>query len=914
MKIGQRIMRFGIKKLSIGVVSVAVGFVFLAPAGISANELKQDVTSEVATRVLDSKEELREPENVAPKLETPLTEEPRLAPQTLPEASEVLENKKEESKVEITEPAQDSPIHAPVEETKEEVVTEKPTNTRSLTAEDLVKISKGELHLENDLIDESLYGEKVLDLEGDDDQDGIKNKDELYVYNKDGKDYLGYNSHPLLADSDGDGLADGEDDNKKEWYVTDRDSLLFMELAYRDDDYIEKILDHKNPFPSLYLDRQEYKLMHNELAPFWKMKKAYHTDSGLDAFLFETKSDLPYLKDGTVHMLAIRGTRVNDAKDLSADLVLLGGNKPAQADDIRKVVGELAKDTSITKLYMTGHSLGGYLAQIAAVEAYQKYPDFYNHVLRKVTTFSAPKVITSRTIWNAKNGFWDVGLESRKLAVSGKIKHYVVDNDNVVTPLIHNDRDIVTFTGNSRFKHRSRGYFESRMNDIPNFNIGKRATLDKHGYRDPKLDKVRFFKKQALPQSASQPSAEPMENIALGKQVTQSSTAFGGDARRAVDGKVDGNYGHNSVTHTNFQSKPWWQVDLAKEETIRQINIYNRTDTAQDRLANFDVILLDSFGKEIERKRITSLKDVSAQIAINHKKARYVRIELEGYNALSLAEVQVYRAENIAWKKQAKQSSTDFGGDASRALDGNTNSSYSQQSITHTKFENQPWWEVDLGRTEQVGLVRLHNRGDGELSKRLSDFDVILYDEKGKEVARQYVSKLDGTSLDVQLNGKLGRRVRVQLRKNNQALSLAEVEVFRFVAKNAVTTPTSKPVQVLNYTPVKDKTLTIQHSGAYIARYSITWEEVTVDKNGHSVVRSHSWEGNGRNQIAGFVLNLPIKENMRNLRIKIEKRTGLIWNRWQTIYDNRPLLAQPHRKITHWGTTLNSKVSDDDVL
>ena len=39
-----------------------------------------------------------------------------------------------------------------------------------------------------------------------------------------------------------------------------------------------------------------------------------------------------------------------------------------------------------------------------------------------------------------------------------------------------------------------------------------------------------------------------MENIALGKQGYQSSTAFGGDARRAVDGKVDGNYGHNSVT------------------------------------------------------------------------------------------------------------------------------------------------------------------------------------------------------------------------------------------------------------------------------------------------------------------------------------------------------------------------------
>ena len=38
MRIDQRIMRFGIKKLSIGVVSVAVGFAFLAPTGISANE------------------------------------------------------------------------------------------------------------------------------------------------------------------------------------------------------------------------------------------------------------------------------------------------------------------------------------------------------------------------------------------------------------------------------------------------------------------------------------------------------------------------------------------------------------------------------------------------------------------------------------------------------------------------------------------------------------------------------------------------------------------------------------------------------------------------------------------------------------------------------------------------------------
>ena len=786
-------------------------------------------------------------------------------------------------------------------------------NNRAFTSQDALKVSKGELHSEDNLLDKSLYGEKPLDPEGDDDHDGIKNKDELYVYSKNGKEYLGYYSHPLLEDSDGDGLLDNEDDNKTKWYMTDRDAVLFMELSYRNDDYIKKILDHKNLFPYLYRERQEYKMMHNELAPFWKMKKSYHTDNGMDAVLFETKSDFPYLKDSSVQMLAIRGTKLynsTDVNDLTNDLVLFGGNQPTQVNDIRKVIEELAKDSSVTNLYITGHSLGGYLAQIAAVEAYQKYPTFYENVLKKVTTFNAPKIITSRTIWNAHNGFWDVGLESRKLALNGKIKHYVTDNDNVITPILQNDSDITTSTGNAEHKHRSRGYFESRMNDIPNFNIGKRSTLDQQGYRDPKLDTIQFIKKTVTPENSLVPSVDPLENIALGKRVSQSSTAYDGFASKAVDGNTNGNFGNQSVTHTDFQSKPWWQVDLDSEETIRQINIYNRTDTASERLSNFHVILLDSFGNEIDRKRISSLTDTFAQIAIDYKKARYVRIELEGNNALSLAEVQVLRAENIAWKKQASQSSTAYGGDANRALDGNTNSSYSQNSVTHTNFEKQAWWQVDLGRSEQVGLVRLFNRGDGELAKRLSNFDVILYDEKGQEVSRQYIQQLTSNQLDVQFNGKIGRYVRVQLRHEHQALSLAEVEVFRHTLvkdANIQMIPISQPT---NSSVAKDKVLTIQHKGAYVARYTISWDEINTDKDGNETVRSQNWEGNGKNRTSGYVLNLPVKANMKNIRVKIEKATGLVWNWWKPIYDNTLVLDTPQRTITHWGTTLNSKISD----
>ena len=906
MNFKKSILQFSIRKLSIGVASIAIGSIFMnaSIASANTNTPSQRVNSNANTSTISTvhSKEISQNNPIQPTTETKQTQKIEKNKPTAPDILTLT------GKL----PNDTSSIKQNQSMKKEEVkeTAKEHQAIRNLTQADALKISKGELHSENHLIDQSLYGEKPLNPEGDDDHDGIKNKDEIYIYRKNNKEYVGYHSHPLLEDSDGDGLRDNEDDNKKQWYITDRDAIFFMNLAYQDETSINKVLDHSKPYPSLFLKEQEFKMMHNELAPFWKLKKSYHTTSGMDAFLFETKSDLAYLKDNTVQMLAIRGTNPSEMNDLTADLVLFGGNKPAQADDIRNVVGELAKDSSITNLYMTGHSLGGYLAQIAAVEAYQKYPKFYEQVLKKVTTFNAPKVITSRTVWNANNGFWDVGLESKKLALNGKIKHYVVDNDNVVGPLIHNDTDVVTSTGNASLKHGARGYFESRLNSFDNFNIGKRSTLDSQGYRDPKLEKVQFIKKTVTPENPTQPSIDPLVNVALGKRVTQSSTAFGGDASRAVDGKTDGDFGHQSVTHTNFQSKPWWQVDLDKEETIRQINIFNRTDTAQERLSNFHVILLDSFGNEIERKRISALTNTVAQLAIDYKKARFVRIELEGHNALSLAEVQVLRAENIAWKKQASQSSTAYGGDANRALDGNTNNTYSQNSITHTNFENKAWWQVDLGRSEQVGFVRLFNRGDGELAKRLSNFDIILYNEKGQEVSKQFIKQLTSNQLDVQFNGQLGRYIRIQLRHEHQALSLAEVEVFRHTPVKDANIQIIPIQQPINSSVAKDKVLTIQHKGAYVARYTITWDEISTDKNGNQTIHSRSWEGNGRNRTSGFILNLPIKANMKNIRIKIEKATGLFWKWWQPIYENSLFLNNSHRTITHWGTTLNSKISD----
>jgi len=123
-------------------------------------------------------------------------------------------------------------------------------------------------------------------------------------------------------------------------------------------------------------------------------------------------------------------------------------------------------------------------------------------------------------------------------------------------------------------------------------------------------------------------------------------------------------------------------------------------------------------------------------------RARYVRIELPGQGKLlSLAEVQVKsKGKNVARGNAARQSSTAYQGPAKLAVDGNTNGDYFRaQSTTHTKWENNPWWEVDLGDMVPVDEVVLWNRTDNNLHKRLNNFRIVLLDEKRTPVWKRNV-------------------------------------------------------------------------------------------------------------------------------------------------------------------------------
>jgi hypothetical protein len=144
------------------------------------------------------------------------------------------------------------------------------------------------------------------------------------------------------------------------------------------------------------------------------------------------------------------------------------------------------------------------------------------------------------------------------------------------------------------------------------------------------------------------------------------------------------------------------------------------------------------------------------------------------------------RGVNLALGKKTQQSSVAFGGAAERAADGNVDGRFESNSTTHTAFEPQPWWQVDLGTSQRIGTIRIWNRSDC-CAERLSNFDVFVSDSPLPPGSVGAMSGLPGSwrfhdagtaamTTDVAVN-QSGRYVRVQLEGTNY-LHLAEVEVF----------------------------------------------------------------------------------------------------------------------------------------
>lgn len=143
---------------------------------------------------------------------------------------------------------------------------------------------------------------------------------------------------------------------------------------------------------------------------------------------------------------------------------------------------------------------------------------------------------------------------------------------------------------------------------------------------------------------------------------------------------------------------------------------------------------------------------------------------------------------NIAKGKTCRASSVNYGGAASRAVDGNTNGVYSGNSCTHSNDENDPWWEIDLGDNYDVSKIVIWNRTDDCCWNRLQGFYVMASEHpittNSTEGQFQFISGgalsfNNGSQSSMTLEGnKKCRYIRIFIPGSIKILSLAEVEIF----------------------------------------------------------------------------------------------------------------------------------------
>ena len=628
---------------------------------------------------------------------------------------------------------------------------------------------------------------------------------------------------------------------------------------------------------------------------------------------------------------------------------------------------------------------------------------------------------------------------------------------------------------------------------------------------------------------ATEPSVAAVagENIAAHKSASQSSIAYGGDASRAVDGNRDNAWSHRSVTHTDFQDHSWWKVDLEKEESVGTVRIYNRGDgDVAKRLSNFDVILLDKAGNEVTRQHIDSLNNQPIiDVQFTGVNARYVKVELNNSKTpLSLAEVEVYRSakERVATStKSESKAKTDFTAELNNylfglnydklniltrkgeALENYTNTSTKQQGnefvvvekvkknlsngsadvaindngdiflgalfkANQDLLENKPQ-QISLDRSKgrisvdlpgmvggdsyvdanptvsgmQEGVNTLLNRwhekyaaknpaparmqyestsaysmnqlkakfgsdfekvgvnlkidfeavNKGEKQIEVVDFKQVYYtanfdapknpsdvfapgvtvdqlkargiDENTPPVyvssvsyGRQMYVKFETTSKSTELKAAINAVIKgvpikaesewARVLKNTTVtvsivggnadgaarVVTGTVEDLKKLIQEGATFSTQNPAVPISYktaflkdnqvatiqsntdyietkvTSYKNGYLNLHHKGAYIARYYVYWDEVTYDKDGVESIRSRQWEHNGKNRTAGFQTEIQFRGNVRNIRVKIQEKTGLVWEPWRTVYNRTDLPLVQKRTIINSGTTIRPKYDE----
>lgn len=165
--------------------------------------------------------------------------------------------------------------------------------------------------------------------------------------------------------------------------------------------------------------------------------------------------------------------------------------------------------------------------------------------------------------------------------------------------------------------------------------------------------------------------------------------------------------------------------------------------------------------------------------------------------------------KNVALDGIATQSTTAYNGDASRAIDGNTDGFYNNGSVTHTDTETSgTWWMVSLDSLYKIDEITVYNRTRSAASAGLSDFTIEVLNEDGVVVFTQNITSAPDPSVTVNAGDVVGSQVRILQNLASTALSLAEVEVYGYTPTDEVITAIQEDASSIQFyvfpNPVND--------------------------------------------------------------------------------------------------------------
>ncbi|MCX6955291.1 MAG: DUF1553 domain-containing protein [Verrucomicrobia bacterium] len=145
------------------------------------------------------------------------------------------------------------------------------------------------------------------------------------------------------------------------------------------------------------------------------------------------------------------------------------------------------------------------------------------------------------------------------------------------------------------------------------------------------------------------------DNLASAGEATQSSTAYEGAAKLAIDGKTNGDFAKGkSTTHTEKSENPWWELDLKSTQAVERVVVWNRTDAKMGaRLAGARIVLLDEQRAVVWETTVAKAPAMSAEFSTSGAKtmrftAAIADFTQEGFAAESVLNVRAGRAKGWA--------------------------------------------------------------------------------------------------------------------------------------------------------------------------------------------------------------------------------------------------------------------------